>query len=66
MGVRGFITALPAEKKMKLMKSKLKEYQSVTQNRKSCVPESANIKKILQFINAHYKIGVLFMEYLYG
>ena len=48
------------------MKSKLKEYQSVTQNRKLCVPESANIKKILQFINAHYKIGVLFMEYLYG
>ena len=48
------------------MKSNLKEYQSVTHNRKSCVPGSANIKKILQFTNAHYKIGELFMEYLYG
>ena len=48
------------------MKSNLKEYQSATHNRKSCVPGSANIKKILQFTNAHYKIGELFMEYLYG
>ena len=35
------------------MKSNLKEYQSATQNRKSCVPGSANIKKILQFTKAH-------------
>ena len=35
------------------MKSNPKEYQSATQNRKSCVPGSANIKKILQFIKAH-------------
>ena len=44
-----FITALLAEK-MKLTtfffnKSNLKEYQSETQNRKSCVPGSAALKK---------------------
>ena len=53
-------------KKSKLIRSNLKKYQSATQNRKSCVPGSANIKKILQVINAHFKIGELFMEYLYG
>ena len=46
--------------KMKLRRTNLKEYQCVARNRKSCVPGSANTKKILQFINAHYKIGDLF------
>ena len=52
--------------KKKLRRSNLKEYQSATRNRKSGVPGSANIKNILQFINPHYKIGDLFMEYSYG
>ena len=47
-------------------KSDLKEYQSATQNKKSCVPGSAYIKKILPFIDSHYKLDELFMEYLYG
>ena len=46
--------------------SNLKEYQSATQNKKSCVPGSEYIEKILRFIDSHYKIGELFMEYLYG
>ena len=50
---------------MKLRRSNLEEYQSANQNRKSWVPGSANIKKILQFINAHYKINDLFMVYFY-
>ena len=28
--------------------------------------EVQTLKKILQFTNAHFKIGQLFMEYLYG
>ena len=70
VGVSGFYNCSSCWRKRRLMKSNLKEYQSATQNRKSCIPGSANNKKNLQFINAHLRnwwalYGVLVWWLLY-
>lgn len=64
-----FITALLAEKNdggnFFFNKPYLKEHQNAAQQKKSDVPGSSYIEKILKFIETHYKIGELFFEYLY-
>ena len=64
-----FISALLAEKNDShnffFNKMYLKEHQNAAQHKKSDVPGSSYIEKILKFIETHYKIGELFFEYLY-
>ena len=43
----------------------LKEHQHAAQQKKSDVPGSSYIEKILKFIETYYNIGELFFEYLY-
>ena len=43
----------------------LKEHQNAAQQKKSDVPGSSYIEKILKFIDMHYKVGELFFEYMY-
>ena len=43
-----------------LNKTYLKEHQNAAQQRKSDVPGSSHIEKILKFIETHYKIRELF------
>ena len=62
-------TALLAEKMRQQLffnKGNLKEHQNAAQNKKSDVPGSSCIKKILKFIESYYNIGELFMWYMHA